>query len=100
MALGVLKNEDLGKDNITDFLSVSFSSTDYVGHKYGPLSVELEDTYLRLDKDLAELLTYLEANYEEDDVLLFLTADHGAVHVPQYLIDNNLPGGYFDVKLI
>jgi predicted AlkP superfamily pyrophosphatase or phosphodiesterase len=100
LALGVLKNEDLGKDNITDFLSVSFSSTDYVGHKYGPLSVELEDTYLRLDKDLAELLTYLEANYEEDDVLLFLTADHGAVHVPQYLIDNNLPGGYFDVKLM
>lgn len=98
LALGVLKNENLGKDNITDFLSISFSSTDYVGHKYGPLSVELEDTYLRLDRDIAELLTYIENNYEEGEVLLFLTADHGAVQVPQYLMDNNLPGGYFDVK--
>lgn len=98
LALAVLQNEDLGKDKVTDFLSISFSSTDYVGHKYGPLSVELEDTYLRLDKELGEILSYLEANFEEDEVTIFLTADHGAVHVPQYLIDNNLPGGYFDVK--
>ena len=98
LALEVLKNEDLGKDNVTDFLSISFSSTDYVGHKYGPLSIEIEDTYLRLDKEIAELLTYLETNFEENEVLIFLTADHGAVQVPQYLIDNNLPGGYFDVQ--
>jgi predicted AlkP superfamily pyrophosphatase or phosphodiesterase len=97
LALTVLKEEKLGKDEYTDFLSISFSSTDYIGHKYGPLSIELEDTYLRLDKDLEELLIYIEENYAKEDVLIFLTADHGAVHVPQYLIDNNLPGGYFDV---
>ena len=97
LALEVLKNEALGKDDVTDFLSVSFSSTDYVGHKYGPLSIEIEDTYLRLDKELEELLNYIATNHEKEEVLIFLTADHGAVQVPQYLIDNNLPGGYFDV---
>jgi len=60
------------------------------------MSIEIEDTYLRLDKDIEEILNYLEKNFEKKDVLIFLTADHGAVNVPQYLIDNNLPGGYFD----
>lgn len=96
LALAAIKGEDLGKDDITDFLSISFSSTDYVGHQFGPMSVEIEDTYLRLDKDLAELLNYLTKNFEKDELLIFLTADHGAVNVPQYLIDNNLPAGYFD----
>lgn len=95
LALSLIKNENLGKDNHTDFLSISFSSTDYIGHHYGPMSVEIEDTYLRLDKDIAEILTYLEKNIGKNNFLLFLTADHGAVNVPQYLIDNKLPGGYF-----
>jgi len=96
LALAAIEGERLGKDEFTDFLAVSFSSPDYVGHKYGPMSVEIEDTYLRLDKDLAEIFSYLEKNFEKDEVLIFLTADHGAVNVPQYLIDNNLPAGYFD----
>jgi len=86
----------LGKDEFTDFLAISFSSPDYIGHKYGPMSVEIEDTYLRLDKDIEEILTYLEKNFGKEEVLIFITADHGAVNVPQFLIDNNLPGGYFD----
>jgi len=79
LALEILKNEALGKDEFTDFLSISFSPIYYVGHKYGPLSVEVEDTYLRLDKDLAELLTYIELNHENGEVTIFLTADHDAV---------------------
>ncbi len=101
LALAAIKEEKLGKDEFTDFLAVSFSSPDYIGHQYGPLSIEIEDTYLRLDKDLEEILNYLEKNFEKDEVLIFLTADHGVVNVPQYLMDNNLPAGYFDnAKLI
>ena len=98
MALAAIKGEQLGKDEFTDFLAISFSSTDYVGHQYGPMSVEIEDTYLRLDKELAELLTQLETTVGKDQFLVFLTADHGAVNVPQYLIDHHLPAGYFDVR--
>ncbi len=96
LAIELIKAENLGKDNDVDFLTVSFSCTDYVGHKYGPMAIETEDTYLRLDKDLAAFLAYLEKNFKKEDVLLFLTADHGAVNVPQYLIANNMPAGYFD----
>jgi predicted AlkP superfamily pyrophosphatase or phosphodiesterase len=96
LALAAIKGEELGKDNFTDFLAVSFSSPDYIGHQFGPMSVEVEDTYLRLDKDIEEIMNYLEKNFGKDEVLIFLTADHGVVNVPQYLIDNNLPAGYFD----
>jgi predicted AlkP superfamily pyrophosphatase or phosphodiesterase len=98
LALAAIAEEELGKDEYPDFLTISFSSTDYIGHQYGPLSVEVEDTYLRLDKELEELLTYLESNFEKNEVLVFLTADHGVVQVPQYLMDNNLPAGYFEAK--
>ncbi|MCO6500750.1 MAG: alkaline phosphatase family protein [Vicingus serpentipes] len=98
LALVILKEEEFGKDDYTDFLTISFSSTDYIGHQYGPMSVEIEDTYLRLDIEIAELLNYIENHYQKEDVLIFLTADHGVVDVPQYLMDNNLSGGYFNVK--
>ncbi len=97
LALSAIKEEGLGEDEFTDFLAVSFSSPDYIGHQYGPMSIEMEDTYLRLDKDLEEIMDYLEKSFEKNEVLIFLTADHGAVNVPQYLIDNNLPAGYFDL---
>lgn len=95
LALATIKFENLGKDEYTDFLAVSFSSTDYIGHQFGPMSVEIEDTYLRLDLEIAELIKFIETNVGKDNALIFLTADHGAVNVPQYLIDNKLPGGYF-----
>jgi len=98
MALAAIKGEQLGQDAHTDFLAISFSSTDYIGHRYGPMSVEIEDTYLRLDREIAELLTELDTQFGKDNVLVFLTADHGAVNVPQYLIDNHLPAGYFNLK--
>lgn len=97
MTLAAIEGEGLGKDEFADFLAVSFSSPDYIGHQYGPMSVEIEDTYLRLDKDIEEILSYLEKKFG-NEVLVFLTADHGAVNVPQYLIDNNMPAGYFDLK--
>ncbi|MCB0408902.1 MAG: alkaline phosphatase family protein [Flavobacteriales bacterium] len=100
MAIAAIKGEQLGKKGVTDFLAVSFSSTDYVGHQFGPMSIEVEDTYLRLDKDLEELISFLEKELGKDNILLFLTADHGAVNVPQYLMDNHLPAGYFNMKKV
>ncbi|HRN41096.1 MAG TPA: alkaline phosphatase family protein, partial [Vicingus sp.] len=90
--------ENLGDDLFTDFLAVSYSSPDYIGHQYGPMSVEVQDNYLRLDQDIAQLLTFLESKFGKNDVLIFITADHGAVDVPQFLIDNHIPAGYFDKK--
>ncbi|MCW3085596.1 MAG: hypothetical protein JWP12_2962 [Bacteroidetes bacterium] len=95
-AMEVIKNEKMGTSGTTDFLAISFSSPDYIGHTWGPNSVEQEDDYIRLDKDLAELLTFLDQQIGKDNVLLFLTADHAAPEVPQYLMDLKIPGGYVD----
>ncbi|MEH6771979.1 alkaline phosphatase PafA [Maribacter arcticus] len=95
-AIEALQQEGLGKDEITDFLAVSFSSTDYVGHMYGVNSKEIQDTYLRLDEDLARLFKALDKNVGEGEYTLFLTADHGAIEVPTYLKDQKIPAGYID----
>ena len=99
MALAAIDGENLGKGSYPDFLAVSFSSTDYIGHKMGPQSIEVEDTYLRLDRDIAEIITALEKNYGKNGFLLFLTADHAAAYVPQQLIDLNMNAGYFSMRV-
>lgn len=96
-ALETIKSENLGKGSYTDMITVSFSSTDYVGHYYGTNAIELEDTYLRLDKEIAELLKFLDTWTGKTNTLVFLTADHGAVEVPSYLSDNKVPAGYLNV---
>ncbi len=93
-AIEVIKNENMGKSSVTDFLAVSFSSPDYIGHAYGPNSVEQEDDYLRLDKDLAELLKFIDTQIGRNNTLIFLTADHAAPEVPAYLMDLKIPAGY------
>lgn len=98
LAKAAILGEDLGKSEYTDFLAISFSSTDYVGHKYGPDAVETEDTYLRLDKDLAVLLNFLDTEIGKDNYTLFLTADHAAAQVPYYLKSIKVPAGYFDAE--
>jgi len=84
-AKAVVKNEQLGQDNITDYLSVSFSSTDYVSHIFGPSSLEAEDNMLRLDRTIAELLTFIDKKVGLNNTLIVLSADHGAAEVPAYL---------------
>ena len=88
LAIKAIEKEELGKDDITDFLAVSFSSTDYVGHTFGPRSMELQDTYLRLDQTLANFLTYLDKTVGKNNYLLFLTADHAGAENANYLKDN------------
>lgn len=97
-ALEAIKNEQLGADEITDLLTVSFSSTDYVGHQYGLNAIETEDTYLRLDKDLEELINYLEKNIGKDNFVIFLTADHGGAHNAAYLQSLKVPAGFIYEK--
>ncbi len=97
-AMTAIKAEGLGQDNITDVLTVSFSSTDYVGHNFGVNSKEIEDTYIRLDKDLERLFTYLDTTVGKGEYTVFLTADHGAVDVPSYLSSVRIPAGYIDNK--
>ncbi|MCI2229738.1 alkaline phosphatase family protein [Polaribacter sp. MSW13] len=97
-AKAAIIGENLGKSEFTDFLTVSFSSTDYVGHKYGVSAIETEDTYLRLDKDLANLFQFLDTQVGKDNYTLFLTADHAAVHVPAYLQSLKIPAHYLDIK--
>ena len=93
-AIEAIKNENLGKDDITDVLTVSFSSTDYIGHNFGVNSKEIQDTYLRLDKDLERLFMTLDKEVGKGHYSVFLTADHGAVEVPKYLQSVNIPAGY------
>jgi predicted AlkP superfamily pyrophosphatase or phosphodiesterase len=88
-----IEAEEMGKDDITDFLAVSCSSTDYVGHQFGPNSIEAEDMYLRLDRDLEAFFNYLDKTVGKGNYLLFLTADHGAIQVPGYLVENKIPAG-------
>lgn len=97
-AKAAIIGENLGKSNFTDFLAVSYSSTDYVGHKYGPASIEIEDTYLRLDKDLENFFNFLDQQVGNGNYTVFLTADHAAVHVPAYLQSLKIPAHYFNIK--
>ncbi len=80
MAEAAVRGEQLGKGAQTDMLCVSISSTDYIGHQFGINAVETEDTYLRLDRDLAQFLNFLDREVGRGEYLLFLTADHGAAH--------------------
>ena len=93
MTKAALDGEQLGKGKYTDFLAVSFSSTDYVGHAFGPNSIEAEDTYLRLDRNLADLLAALDAKVGKGQYLVFLTADHGAAHAAGFLQEHGVPAG-------
>jgi predicted AlkP superfamily pyrophosphatase or phosphodiesterase len=100
MALAALKGENMGKGSETDFLCISFSSPDAIGHRFGPASIEIEDEYLRLDKVMADLLTALDAQVGKGNYLTFLSADHGAADNPAYSRSMNLPGGSLDAKSI
>lgn len=95
MALAAIEGESLGRKEVSDLLAVSFSSPDHVGHQFGPASIEVQDTYLRLDRQIARLLNYLDEEFGKENVLVFLTSDHGAGHVPAYLRDLGIPAGNF-----
>jgi predicted AlkP superfamily pyrophosphatase or phosphodiesterase len=92
LAMAVIDGETMGKDEWSDMLTISFSSTDYVGHAMGPNSVEVEDVYIRLDKTIEALLSKLDQTVGKNQYVVFLTADHGVADVPSYLKDLKIPG--------
>lgn len=96
MAKAAVISEQLGKGTATDFLALSFSSTDYIGHSFGPNSWEQVDDYVKLDDELGKLLNFLDTQVGKNQYTVFLTADHAVAHVPGFMKEHRLPGGNFD----
>jgi len=93
-AEAAVAGEALGQDNVTDFLTINCASTDYSGHLVGPNAIEVEDVYLRLDKDLSEFFTYLDKKVGKGNYLVFLSADHGAAHAQGFMEHSKMPAGF------
>lgn len=91
-AKNLLISENAGRMQ-TDMLCLSISGTDYIGHAYGPSSIEAEDAYLRLDRDIAEFLNFLDEQYGKENYLFFLSADHGAPQIPSFLKSKKINAG-------
>lgn len=100
LAKAAIDNEKLGEDAVTDFLAISVSSPDYIGHQFGPNSVEVEDTYLRLDRDLAALFNHLDTKVGKGNYTVFLTADHAVQHNAGFMNDNKINAGVFQSSAI
>ena len=100
LAKEALINENLGKDSITDLLTISFSSPDYIGHKFGPNSWETLDGYVKLNETLADFFSFLDKQVGKGNYTVFLTADHAVANIPEYAINHNLPGAKYDEKAI
>ena len=94
-AKAAIDGEAIGKDEVTDFLAISFSTPDLVGHSFGPNSIEVEDTYIRLDRNIQDLLTTLDKKIGIGNYAVFLSADHGVGDIPQEMMSRNIPAGYF-----
>lgn len=95
-ALEAIEKMGLGTDEWTDFLCLSFSSTDYIGHQFGIHAEETQDAYLRLDRDIARLLEFLDQKFGKNNALVFLTADHGGAETPEHLMEIRMPSGVFE----
>ncbi len=99
-AMDAVMHESLGADNIADFLAISYSSIDYIGHAYGPNSVEMEDAMARLDIDLGHFFRFLDKQVGQGEYLVFLTADHGSSHIPGYMTEHKLPSGIVSEEIL
>lgn len=97
-ALSLIANEHLGDDEHTDLINIAFSASAYVNELFGPRSMEMEDLFLRLDKDIAHLLTFLEEHFSRDEVLVVMTSDRGAGDSYAFRKDQGLSSGEFDPR--
>lgn len=100
LAKAAIENEKMGQGPVTDFLAVSFSSPDYIGHQFGPNSIEAEDNYLRLDQEISAFLSYLDSKLGKGNYTVFLSADHGAAHNPNFLTSHSIPAGLFPTSTV
>lgn len=95
LAEAAVEGEKLGGDDVVDMLAINLASTDYAGHKFGPNSIEVEDVYLRLDKDLAQFFNYLDSKVGKGQYTVFLSADHGGAHSVGFLQEHKITTGFF-----
>jgi hypothetical protein len=98
-AEAAIEGYKLGQENTSDFLTINCASTDYCGHMTGPNAIEIEDVYLRLDRDLAGFFGYLDQKIGKGNYLVFLTADHGAAHAEGFSRTNKMPTGLLSKDL-
>lgn len=97
-AINLIVNEQLGMDDTTDFLALNFTATHTIGLRFGPSSIEVQDTYLRLDQDLAHLFEFIDEQIGIENTLIYLTSDHGVSYSPENLTKAKIPGGIFEPK--
>ena len=91
---------ELGARAGTDFLAVSYSSVDYVGHAFGPRSWEIQDVLARLDHDLAELFAHLDKKVGRGNYVVALSADHGVVPIPEDIQKSGMDAGWLNVESV
>lgn len=96
----MISSENLGQDNVTDYLSVSLSATDYIGHLFGPSSLESEENLLQLDQRLADLFNHINKTVGLKNTLIILSADHGTPEIPEYSASMGFDAGNIDLKSI
>lgn len=94
-ALKLIAEENLGSDDVTDFLAICYSATDYIGHRFGPSSYEMADAILRLDREIENLMKYLNDKLGKRNILIYFTSAHGVAEIPAVLEKSRIPSGYF-----
>ncbi len=95
LAYRLIDNEQLGQDDVTDYLAITYSATDYIGHRFGPSSVEASDALVRLDKNIGQLLDRIDKSLGKRNVLVYFVSAHGVSEIPAVLEQSRIPSGYF-----
>jgi len=97
-AISAIVNEELGARGVTDWINISFNATKYLSERFTTWSVEVQDMYLRLDRDIAHLLQFLDKQVGLENTLVYLTADHAMADDPGYLAEHRVPSGEFNSR--
>lgn len=95
LALRLIEKEALGQDDVVDYLAITYSATDYIGHRFGPSSVESADAIVRLDRNINRLLEVVNGKLGKKNVLVYFVSAHGVSEIPAILEANRIPSGYF-----
>ena len=98
MAIAAIVNEELGMGETTDMIHIGFNATKYLAQRYSTWSVEIQDAYLRLDQDIAHLLTFLDEHLGLENVLVYVTAENALAVDPRYLAEYRIPSGFFNYR--
>jgi len=98
MAIAAIVNEEMGERGVTDWIHIGFNATRHLAPRYSTWSVEMQDTYLRLDRDIAHLLEFLDERLGLENVLIYLTAENALADDPRYLAESRIPSGFFNYR--